>query len=79
MVTGLDSRKMKLINDCSVSDLDAAMGPSEILDLSFTQYLSHPYLFWSVLDPGPAVLQGPTVFLEAGYGLQKKTLQSPYK
>lgn len=36
MVTGLDSRKMETINDYSVSDLDAPMGPSEVQDVSFT-------------------------------------------
>lgn len=35
IVTGLDSKKMRPINDYSVSDLDAPMGPSEIQDVSF--------------------------------------------
>lgn len=74
MVTGLDSRKMETINDYSVHDLDAPMGPSEIQDVS----LNHLCLFWSILDPGPAVPQGSAAFLETACCLHKK-MQRPDK
>lgn len=61
MVTGLDSRKMELINDYSVSDLDAPMGPNKIQNVSFTHTTAISKIFWSILDPGPATAQGPMV------------------
>lgn len=36
MVTGLDSRKMEIVNTYSVNDLDAPMGPNKIQIVSFT-------------------------------------------
>lgn len=78
MITGLDSRKMKLINDYSVSDLDAPMGPNKIQNVSFTQSTAISKIFSSILDPGPATAQGPTEFLETDCGLHKK-MQRPDK
>lgn len=52
MVTGLDSRKMEPINDYSVSDLDAPMGPNKIQNVSFTQSTAISKVFSSILDPG---------------------------
>jgi len=48
------------------------MGQSEMQDEALAYNHSHLYLCWSILDPGLAVPQGPTTFLDWLWLAQEK-------